>query len=70
MRPIRGSLSSATQTMMSLYFGPKVHVDYSLMLVNLQKITPDIIKKEEERLEKVKQAKKDQKERKRGKKGR
>ena len=57
-RPVQRKTSSATQTMLSLHFGPKVHLDFVL-----QEFTPEMKRKEEERREKVKQAKKDEKER-------
>jgi len=56
--PFKRRVSSATQTLMSLHFGPKVHIDFVF-----QEITPEVIKQEEERRDKVKQAKKEEKER-------
>lgn len=51
--------SSATQTLLCLYFGPRIPLDLILHIHN-----PDLKKQEEERMEKVKQAKKDEAERK------
>ena len=57
-RTKRRRVSSATQTLLCLYFGPRV----PLGLI-LQEYTPELKREEEERREKVKQAKKDEKER-------
>jgi len=57
-QPLRKRTSSATQTLLSLYLGPNVHIDFVLQVQ-----TPEMKKQEEERREKVKQAKKEEKER-------
>jgi hypothetical protein len=57
-KPFRKRTSSASQTLLSLYLGPKIPIG-----LFLEEFTPQVIKEEEERRGKVKQAKKDEKER-------
>jgi len=58
-RSVQRKTSSATQTLLSLYLGPKVHID-----LVLQVQSPEMKREEQERREKVKQAKKEEQEKK------